>query len=491
MVITLFPEELIEKIGYEDFVKSPLLKEMPSEASAAFKVLSLDDLEKTGVALDEPVYFFISGNPEKGGSFGLTFLLDDGEAFADIVDDALALIQAQGEKGFSQSEEEDFKKISHEQGAILLYNDDKVLFTYGQSRPEKLFEEPNDPDDLPPAILAHLERSFDLGMAIDFDNLSAMATSMGGDEAAMISSMFDSVEGGGVALELSSDDGSIEVSAYTSYGEDNDMEDLAGDGVDSDLLDVIPDDAIAAATLSLDLENMVEKVLPELAESIPFPGFPKDGDFNIPDTKFTINDVVTAIPGDFSFSLSSIPTGREPPDFVIAIQTADDDSKEYEKVITDGFLEEAEGELKRKGISIKEKDNLLLIGTQRSILREGEAEDPVSGHKEDILTEGFVGFCLDVEELIDALPFKKSDMREEEKLLLDGADKLKLLSMWAEESGDGYEATIELTFKDEDVDGLRQVVDFIQELAQYEIKRQARWREEADKYSTGDSNESY
>ena len=74
-------------------------------------------------------------------------------------------------------------------------------------------------------------------------------------------------------------------------------------------------------------------------------------------------------------------------------------------------------------------------------------------------------------------------------LLLDGANKLKLLSMWAEESGDGYEATIELTFKDEDVDGLRQVVDFIQELAQFEIKRQARWLEESDKYSDSNGSE--
>ncbi|MFP6854846.1 MAG: DUF4836 family protein, partial [Opitutales bacterium] len=445
MVATFYPSEIMEKAGFEEFMKSSIFDDMPKDASAALKVLSLDEPEKTGIDLDEPVYVFIAGNPEKGGSFGFTFLLDDGEAFADIIEDGLALIEAGGEKGFNQSSKDGANHVTHKDEDIsLLYNDDKALFTFGENHPEKLFNEPNDPSDLPPVIQAHLERSFDLGAAIDFDNLASMAGTLRDDEAAIFSSSLGMIAGGGVALELSSDDGSIEVSGYTSYGEDNDMEDFAGDGVDSDLLDVIPDDAIAAATLSLNLENMVEKILPELAKSIPFPGFPEDGDFPIHGTKFTINDVVTAIPGDFSFSLSSIPTGREPPDFVIAIKTADDDSKEYEKVITDGFLEEAEGELKRKGISIKEKDNLLLIGTERSILREGEAEDPVSGHKEDILTEGYVGFCLDVEELIDALPFKRSDMREEEQLLLDGANKLKLLSMWAEESGDGYEATIEL-----------------------------------------------
>ena len=91
---------------------------------------------------------------------------------------------------------------------------------------------------------------------------------------------------------------------------------------------------ISLKPIHLTLENWVEKVLPELAKSIPLPGFPKDGDFTIPDTKFTINDVVTAIPGDFSFALLGIPSGPKPPEFVVAIKTADADSKEYEKSIT-------------------------------------------------------------------------------------------------------------------------------------------------------------
>ena len=82
-----------------------------------------------------------------------------------------------------------------------------------------------------------------------------------------------------------------------------------------------------------------------------------------------------------------------PFEFVAALKTADADSKEYKRVISDGILEEVEGVLKLIGVFIEEKENLpcVLVGVGREqeyFKGIGVAKDPISGDKEDILSVG-------------------------------------------------------------------------------------------------------
>jgi hypothetical protein len=131
------------------------------------------------------------------------------------------------------------------------------------------------------------------------------------------------------------------------------------------------------------------------------------------------------------------------------------------------------------------------VGTakNKSILREAEAEDAISGDKEDILSTGYLGFWLDVNRLIDTLALDQSELRDDEKLMLSGAKRLGLLSAINEKASGGEVSTIRLTFQDDDRNGFGQVVDFFAEVIEQESIDRKRRREEWEKeYGEEDSN---
>ena len=321
-----------------------------------------------------------------------------------------------------------------------------------------------------------------MGVAVDYDNMHVMSEELSSDEAAVFNSVLNLFDGGGSALELNSDDGSIEVSGFTSYGEDSEMGETFGDSVDSELLEVIPEQAIAAMSISLNLKGLVDTALEQVGKEIPMDGLPKNGSFIIPGMDFSIDDIVEAIPGDFAIGLTGVnPSNKiNPVDFVLAIKTADADSKEYKRVITNGILEKVETALKLIGIFIEEKENLLLVGTakNKSILKNAEAADSISGDKEEILSTGYFGFWLDVQELISSIPYDQSELREKEKLLLSGAKRLGLLSVVTENADNEVLSTIRMTFQDDDKDGIGQIVDFFAEVIELQSIQSKRRREE-------------
>ena len=497
LVASGLPGTLMENAGYEELMKeflgSTAYKEMSDKEQALFELFKLDDLEKTGIALSEPAYFYVSGNPDEGGSVGLTFLLDDGEAFAELMNGIVSHDKKDGTTSLTVSSEDGVNKIS-EKGdrLVFLYNKDKFLFTYGNSNPKKLFKEPNDFHVLPLSIQNHIDRASQLGVAVDYDNMHVMGEELASREAAVFTSVLDLFDGGGGALELNSDDGSIELSGFVSYGENSEMGEMFGESVDSELLEVIPEKAIAALAMSLNLKGLVETALEEVGKDIPWDGFPKNGSFVIPRMNFNIDDFVEAIPGDFAVGLTGVnPSNKDNPfEFVLALKTADADSKEYKRVISDGILEQVEGALKLIGVFVEEKENLLLVGTakNRSILRQAEAEDSISGDKEDILSTGYLGFWLDVNQLIDSLAIDQSELRDEEKLMLSGGKKLELLSATNEKASGGEISTVRLTFQDDDRNGFGQVVDFFAEVIEQESIDRMRRREEWEREYEADAS---
>ena len=480
----------MENAGYEELMKgfldSTAYQELSDKEQELFTLFKLDDLEKTGIALSESAYFYISGNPADGGSIGLTFLLDDGEAFADLMNGILSHDIKDGTTSLTVTSEEGINKISGKsETVVFLYNEDKFLFTYRNKNSERLFKEPNDLDVLPLSIQNHIGRASQLGVAVDYDNMLVMGKELSSREAVVFTSVLDLFDGGGGSLELNSDDGSIELSGFASYGESSKMGEMFGDSVDSDLLEVIPEQSIAAMSMSVNLKGLVETAFEEVGKDMPLDGFPKNGSFVIPGMNFSIDNFVEAIPGDFAIGLTGVnPSKRDNPfDFVLALKTADANSKEYKRVILNGILKQVEGPLKLIGVFVEEKENLLLVGTakNKSILREAEAEDPVSGDKEDILNTGYLGFWLDVNQLIDALTLDQLKLRDEQKIMLSGAKRLGILSAINEKARIGEVSTIRLTFQDDNRNGFGQVVDFFAEVIEQESIDRKRRREELDK----------
>ena len=109
----------MENAGYEelmkDFLGSTAYQELSEKEKALFTLFKLDDLEKTGIALSEPAYFYVSGNPDEGGSIGLTFLLDDGEAFGDLMNGIVSHDQKDGTTSLTITSEEGINKIAEKE----------------------------------------------------------------------------------------------------------------------------------------------------------------------------------------------------------------------------------------------------------------------------------------------------------------------------------------------------------------------------------------
>ena len=499
LVVTVRPGQIMEKLDYESLVQSFLDSEFDKEVALAMNILNLDEPEKTGVNLDEPIYFFMKGNPDNRLTLqaGVSFALSEVKDFDDLVDTAINFAKREGED-LTLKQDEDLRIVTFENSKLpvhLLYDEDKAFLAVGYHNPKRKFLEPEGLDDHSPVVQAHLERSFDLGAVMDFSNFTSAMRSSDDRDMETIAAIYSSFDGGGVAYELSAEDGELLLKTFSSIGTTSLAEDVVADSVDSDLLEVIPDDSIAAATLSMNLNAAVDAFLPTFTEIAALGNngelpadFPRDLEDKLPNVGFSLDDLTTAIPGEFSAALIEL-NGNDAPEFVVAIKTADLDSAAYKKVISNnpmiGMLKE---NLQEEGIRFEEKDNLILLASagQSSILRNAAATDPVSGDKEDVLGDGYAGLWLDFDELLKNLPAPRGD---DDKLLMKALRKLDLLSMEAEVDDEVFISSFKITFKDDDANALRQIAESIEEIIRHQINQRKRWEEEYFE-SGGDSNTS-
>ena len=471
LLMTVRPESLMEKSNYEKLMKDGVMSNAPADMRAIITALRLDDPAEAGVDLGEDVYFFMGGNPDDEETIkaGVIFALSDAEKFKSTFGTALELAK----KGVgdhvkvSKSEKDGLTIHSYKGGGRnpdlkLLHDDSKVLFAIGAVDGEKLFKEPNDPDDLPEIFQNHIGRDFELGVAFATESMmKALEQSMSSSEREAMEAMSSLFANGGGSYELSSDEGEILVRTFVETGDEIDFEAMMGDGVPDELIELVPEGSMAAMSISLDLKEMVEIMLPKIREvaksvagEVPAE-FPTSLDFEIPGQGFTIDDVLEAVPGDVVGALVDLPSGNsEIPGFVVAVGHSGKDSDAYEKVFKGKGIMGLKVLGAAAGLTISDEDECFVV--KSAGLSSG---DSVSGDRSDALSDSAMGMFIDLKKVSAAMPqMTGSYVSNDEKMMMSALGNFDLLTLTVH---DHESATIKLVFNEKEEEGFAQVTDMI------------------------------
>jgi hypothetical protein len=468
LLMTFRPESLMEKSNYEKLMKEGVMSNAPTEAKALITALRLDDPAEAGVDLGEDVYVFMGGNPddEKTIKAGVIFALSDVEKFKNTFGTALELAKkgAGGQIKVNKSEQDGLTIHSFEDGGRnpalkLLHDDSKVLFAIGAIDGEKLFKEPNDPDDLPEIFQNHIGRDFEFGVAVATESMmKAVKQSMSSNEREAMEAMSSWFSNAGASYELSSDEGEILVRTFVETGDALDFESMMGDGVPDEMVELVPEGSMAAVSISLDLQEMMEILLPKIREfaksvagEVPAE-FPANLDFEIPGQGFTINDVLEAVPGDVVGALVDLPSGNsEIPGFVVAVGHSGKGSDAYEKVFKGQGIMGLKVLGAGLGLTISDEDEYFVVKSPG--LSSG---DSVSGDRSDALSDSAMGMFVDLKKVSAVIGMFEHGA--ENKMLMSALGNFDLLTLTVH---DHESATMKLVFNDKDEEGFAQVTDMI------------------------------
>ena len=361
-----------------------------------------------------------------------------------------------------------------------MHDDSKVLFAIGAVDGEKLFKEPNDPDDLPEIFQNHIGRDFEFGIAVATEGMmKAIKQNMSRSDREAMEAMSSWFSNAGASYELSSDEGEILVRAFVETGDDVDLESMMGDGVPDELIELVPKGSMAAVSISLDLKEMMEIMLPKIREfaksvtgEVPAE-FPTNLDFEIPGQGFTINDVLEAVPGDIVGALVDLnPSGNsEIPGFVVAVGHSGKDSDAYEKVFKGQGIMALKMMGAAAGLAISDEDDYFVVKSPG--LSSG---DSVSGDRSDALSDSAMGMFVDLKKVSSVIGMFEHGA--ESKMLISALGNFDLLTLTV---NDHESATMKLVFNDKDEEGFAQVTDMILGLIAFQNEHYfGRFEEEPD-----------
>jgi hypothetical protein len=224
------------------------------------------------------------------------------------------------------------------------------------------------------------------------------------------------------------------------------------------MVELVPEGSMAAVSLSLNLKEIAEIMLPKIREfaksvtgEVPAE-FPTSLNFEIPEMGFTIDDLLTAVPGDVVAALVDLPPGNsEIPGFVVAIGHSGKDSDAYEKVFKGQGIMALKMLGVAAGLTISDEDEYFVVKSPG--LSSG---DSVSGDRSDALSDSAMGMFVDLKKVSSVIGMFEHGA--ENKMLMSALGNFDLLTLAVH---DHESATMKLVFNDKDEEGFAQVTDMI------------------------------
>ncbi len=504
LVATVRPGQILRKLDYETVIHMPAIAFLYSAMNpdfgsefdledeeerdlAAYITRMIEDPSESGINLDRDGYFFL-GKAKKQKqrnefmiipplpTFGFILPLSDHDKFENLVERLLEASRENDE--VRRSSRNGTRFIQHKHWILAI--SEETAFFHGSVVEDgldlgKVRESVESPYDIPADLATHLGRPFDAGFYLDYAGYLDWLLILMADEVdldpTLSGKLFDKLKQGKATYEVTAENGRLMIEVRANFGEAFPYA-FAGEGVGDLMLDLLPDDSIAAATLSINMEG-IRKMLGELSRSIgdqlDLPPMNKP----LPGLGLTIDEALSTFSGDLAVSLIDLPDEDTPrplrdiPEFVLALSTVDPASKVYQQILKKKLLalfdEAAREPLLTMGISLVAKDNRLILGSrdQAAILKAGKAPDPVSGETRDLLSDGYFNLTLDLAQLANALPIDRHDLRNEEEFALAALDELNRLSIQSDEKDGVYQATFELSLDDKKTNFLKQVGTFV------------------------------
>jgi hypothetical protein len=495
-IATFRPGQIQEKMDYDAFVHMPAIAYHYSTGSlfesidpedqdeldlALYLTRMIEDPSESGIELGKDCFFFAGEANQSNGqnflpplpSFGFVLPLADRGKFENMVE---LMLETSGENDdVRRTSRNDLRLVEHEHW-ILAISDNTAFFkgspTKNSLEADEVVKSMESPHELDPALAKHLSNPFDAGMYMEMKGYFDWIMLMAGDQVDFPGELIEQMKEGSFTYEITGEDGQLVIKAGGSYGDDFPY-DFVGNGVGDAMLSLLPQESIASATVSINMET-VRKWLNDISGNLGHVLDMPPMDEPIPGFGLTLDEALSAFSGDIAVSLIDLPDEDSPPgpaqdvpEFVLALGTVDPASKVYQKILKNKLLglfdQNAREPLQAMGISLVAKDNRLILGSrgQAELLKSGEAATQIGGESRELLAEGYMNLILDFDKLSEALPIDRQDLNDEEEIALHGLGLLDDFSFRSTEEDGLYEVTFALSLKDKETNFFNQLATFI------------------------------
>ncbi|SVC21387.1 uncharacterized protein METZ01_LOCUS274241, partial [marine metagenome] len=348
MVSTIRLGQMMEKMDYESLVHMPGIAVLYSMRNRDFQIDQFDPNQReiaamvtriiqdpeagTGIDLDRDTYLFLGAAQEKAESkrsyfrtpslpcFGVVLPLSDRSRFENLIE--LVLEESRESHAVKRRSEDNVRYYSHTDDPdswLLAIHEElayfQISFPGNQFKPDEVKEHLASPAGPPAFLKDMLKRPFDLAVHLDFEGMlkcigPAISEGTNGElDALLASPVLGWMEGGSESIELTAEDGRLVLAERATLGE-NFKYDLVGPAVRDSMLDLLPAESIASASISLKMEGIRQILIdaqkslgPDLSDELDMPPL----DMQIPALGLSIDEALSAFSGQITAALIDMP----------------------------------------------------------------------------------------------------------------------------------------------------------------------------------------
>lgn len=481
MLFSANVKQLLEKGGHKEFLKSKIFEQIMAEVNDELAISILKDPAASGLDIAQPAHVFMNIlPPAEDNDFGAEPLVEGGLLMA--VKDSATLektinkIIATTGLPLKVAEAKGFKQLAMAGMPVAMGFTDQVFVIVGTSDQAKVLQVPamleariNGNSKPSNSLSEHLKKKYDIGAWFDYNQLlTIMDAAIGEDPVSkLVNDIYKDLT---YSATLSFEPGAINSDLSISFGKEaNQFAGLAGKGADAALLDLVPQNTIAAFAESINMAAVRKffnkDILPLLLKQ---PEFEEVLAMMEAEIGLTLKDLLSIPKGDFILSWDSLEMAEgdfgPTPAVGFLVGLTVDNWVAANKLINNEKLQEGMTMLKGMfGIQFAQNQKALFITSKKhaNAVAEGKVANPVKGNKRAMLGKhvagGFVRFA-GIADVIEVM----SEGDEE------AAQAVNILRKFDEASftSDMTSMNASLTFKDKKTNSLKQLIDLSIKLAE-------------------------
>jgi len=486
IIISLKAGAMMKKGGYAELMKSPLMAGLEQEIQDEFVLGLIQNPAAAGIDVDQPIHIFSSITPPADG-FGDPGI--KGGLVASVKD--AAKIKALLDKLIVASELP-IEPVAKQGYTALL---PPLPVAIGYSKDSLIIIISNNPEDTPqmPGLLddrfagknalakdsrasALLQSKYDIAAWADPGKLLALMGDLAGDLAELGANPLGALnekmnEGSELTATVRFEAGSVEV-GLASYSKQGLIEgNLSKGGLDKNLLKSVPDNAIMVGSAAINMKPIRELIIKEVLPPL------KDGEFaeTVQQAEnalgLTIGELLSIPKGDFLLVFDGMHQEDEfePPMPRFLLGLSIDNKANLKKLLENPGVAGGLAVPRAYGMELTHTDNGLFFYSENyaGAVENGKVQDPANARQLAVLGQNdmggylkFAGLAALINQMAEGDPDAMMAVQFMGKL-----DELSLKSTFGKVVGEQALST-QLTFKDKQTNGLKQLVNLITEIAQ-------------------------
>ena len=474
-------QQLLDKGGYQEFLKSDIFEEALEELNNELAESILKDPAASGLNVAQPTHLFLNVQPpaddaEFGEPTVTGGLLVGVKNTAKLEKTLNELIGATG-MPLKVMELDGYKQVAMAGMPVALGFTKNAFVIVGTNNEEKAARIPAmlkarlTGKTKPNASLrSHLAKKYDVAAWFDYAGLMEMAGEAIGEEDPAMAKLMEIYENLTYSSTVSFEPGAVTMDFSAAFGDEKEKFDaMGGKGIDAPLLNMVPDDSILAFAESLNMKpirKMInEDVLPLFNE---FEEFEEVIEMMEENLGITIDDLLSIPKGDFMLSWDSLEMAEgdfgPQPKFGFVLGLTVENWVAANKLINNPELQQAMAMLKGMfGIQFAQNQKALFLTTDKhaGAVAEGTTVNPIKGARRNTLGKNVMGGFIRFDRVADVVETMAEGEEEADQVV-------EVLRVFDEASftSDMFSMKGKLTLNDKKTNSLKQIIDLSVELAE-------------------------